>query len=66
MGIGFINPETKKAYINIVAELEDKGAECIILGCTEIPLLIGQEDFTSRFLTHTKYHSKAIVDYVLS
>jgi aspartate racemase len=66
LGIGFINPETKKEYINIVAELVDNGAECIILGCTEIPMLIGQDDFTIPVFDTTKIHSKAIVDYVLS
>jgi aspartate racemase len=66
LGIGFINPETKKEYINIVAELVDNGAECIILGCTEIPMLIGQDDFTIPVFDTTKIHSKAIVDYILS
>jgi aspartate racemase len=66
LGIGFINPETKKEYLKIVAELVDKGAECIILGCTEIPMLIGQDDFMIPIFDTTKIHSKAIVDYVLS
>jgi len=66
LGIGFINPGTKKAYINIVAELVDNGAECIILACTEIPLLIGQDDFTIPVFDTTKIHSKAIIDYILS
>lgn len=66
LGIGFINPETKKEYINIVAELVDNGAECIILGCTEIPMLIGQDDITIPVFDTTKIHSKAIVDYILS
>jgi aspartate racemase len=66
LGIGLINPETKKEYLKIVAELVDKGAECIILGCTEIPMLIGQDDFLIPIFDTTKIHSKAIVDYVLS
>jgi len=66
LGIGFINPETKEEYINIVAELVDNGAECIILGCTEIPMIIGQDDFAIPVFDTTKIHSKAIVDYVLS
>ena len=66
LGIGFINPETKKEYINIVAELAENGAECIILGCTEIPMLIGQDDITIPVFDTTKIHSKAIVDYILS
>ncbi|MOA35428.1 putative racemase [compost metagenome] len=66
MGVGFINPETKTKYISIVKELVDKGAEGIILGCTEIPMLISQADFTIPVFDTTKIHSEAIVDYIVS
>lgn len=66
LGIGFINPETKANYVSIVKELVDNGAECIILGCTEIPMLISQDDFTIPVFDTTKIHSQAIVDYALS
>ena len=66
LGIGFINPETKTNYISIINELVDRGAECIILGCTEIPMLISQEDFTIPIFDTTKIHSQAIVEYVVS
>ncbi|MBF2709529.1 aspartate/glutamate racemase family protein [Flavobacterium soyangense] len=66
LGIGFINPETKKKYIEIVNELIQDGAECIILGCTEIPMLISQSDFEIPTFDTTKIHSQAIVDYMLS
>jgi aspartate racemase len=66
LGIGFINPDTKKNYITIVDELVELGAECIILGCTEIPMLISQADFTIPVFDTTKIHSEAIVRYVLS
>ena len=41
------------------------GAECIILGCTEIPLLISQADFDITVFDTTKIHSKAIVEFML-
>jgi len=66
LGVGFINPETKNNYISIVKELVDRGAECIILGCTEIPLLISQDDFTIPIFDTTKIHSQAIVKHILS
>jgi aspartate racemase len=66
LGIGFINPETKRNYISIVKDLVGRGAECIILGCTEIPMLISQEDFIIPVFDTTKIHSNAIVDYILS
>jgi aspartate racemase len=66
LGIGFINPATKSNYIEIVNELVDRGAECIILGCTEIPMLISQDDFTLPVFDTTKIHSRAIVEYIIS
>lgn len=66
LGRGFINPQTKKKYIEIINELERNGAECIILGCTEIPMLISQKDLKIPLFDTTKIHSQAIVDYALS
>ena len=65
LGIGFINPETKTNYISIVKELADCGAECIILGCTEIPMLISQEDLSIHVFDTTRIHCQAIVDYIV-
>lgn len=64
LGIGFINPDTKSQYISIANELIKNGAECIILGCTEIPMLISQNDFSILVLDTAKIHSEAIVTYV--
>lgn len=66
LGVGFINPATKGKYKEIVKELIDRGAECIVLGCTEIPMLISQDDFTIPVFDTTKIHSQAIVDYIVS
>lgn len=66
LGIGFINPETKANYISFVKELVNRGAECLILGCTEIPMLISQDDFTIPVFDTTKIHSQAIVDFIVS
>jgi aspartate racemase len=66
LGTGYINNETKKNYITIVNELIDRGAECIILGCTEIPMLISQDDFKIPVFDATKIHSQAIVEYIVS
>lgn len=66
LGVGFINPATKEKYKNIVMELVDRGAECIVLGCTEIPMLISQDDFEIPVFDTTKIHSKAIVDFITS
>ena len=59
-------PETKARYLKIISTLKEKGAEGIILGCTEIPILIKQTDCDILLLDTTKIHSKAGVDHVLS
>ncbi len=66
LGIGLIHPDTKDRYVHIAQELIDRGAECIILGCTEIPMLISQADFTIPIFDTTKIHSEAIVEYIVS
>ena len=42
--LGIINSNSKKKFLEIVDKLKNKGAEGIILGCTEIGLLIKNED----------------------
>lgn len=66
LGRGIINPNTRLNYISIVKDLVERGAEGIILGCTEIPMLINQEDFSIPIFDTTKIHSRAIVEYALS
>jgi len=66
LGRGLIISGTKQKYISIINELIADGAEGIILGCTEIPMLISQADVSIPVFDTTKIHSKAIVDFVLS
>ncbi len=66
LGRGLILQHTKARYVEIVNELVVGGAEGIILGCTEIPMLISQDDFDIPVFDTTKIHSKAIVDYIVS
>jgi aspartate racemase len=66
LGRGIINPDTKQSYISVVNDLVKRGAEGVILGCTEIPMLISQKDFSIPIFDTTKIHSRAIVEYALS
>lgn len=65
LGRGFLNPETKKQYLAIIQQLIDRGAEGIILGCTEIPLLIHQEDIAVPAFDTTKIHAEAALAFAL-
>lgn len=58
--------ETKKKFLTIISELQAKGANGIVLGCTEIPLLIKQQDTTLPVFNTLEIHAKAAVDFALS
>jgi aspartate racemase len=66
LGRGVIREETKKAYISIINDMIAKGAEGIILGCTEIPMIISQEDVSVPVFDTTKIHSNAAVAFAVS
>ena len=63
---GIFKEETKKKYIDIIAKLKSEGAAGVIFGCTEIALLITQEDSNLLVFDTTAIHSKAAVDFALS
>lgn len=64
LGRGIIDPRTKKEYISIIHQLERNGAESVILGCTEIPLLIKQQDIQLPVFDTTTIHVNAILDFI--
>lgn len=66
LGRGIVKEETKLAYISIIHELVENGAEGIILACTELPLIITQKDVPVPVFDTTKIHSQAAVEFALS
>jgi aspartate racemase len=64
--LGKICQSSKRQFIHIIERLVNKGAEGIILGCTEIGLLIKDEDCRVPIFDTTKIHALAAVDYSLS
>jgi aspartate racemase len=57
--------EAKSNYLKIISGLEAKGAEAIIGGCTEIPILIKEGDCDIPIFDTAKIHSAAGVEYVM-
>jgi aspartate racemase len=57
--------ETKQKYMEIINDLISEGAEGIILGCTEIPILIKGEKFPVPLFDTTSIHVNAIVDFAV-
>jgi len=62
---GNIKDNSRHAYLNIIDELSNKGAECVIEGCTEITLLVKQSDTGIKLFDTTAIHAQAAVDYAL-
>jgi aspartate racemase len=63
---GVIREESRKAYLDVIADLETRGAEGVILGCTEIPLLVKQEYVSIPIFDTTTIHAQAAVDWALA
>ena len=61
-----INPESKKRFLSVMDGLAHEGAQGIILGCTEIPLLIKQEDTVLPVFDTTEIHALAGVELALA
>ncbi|MCD4832684.1 MAG: aspartate/glutamate racemase family protein [Bacteroidales bacterium] len=59
--LGNIKDSSKKEYIRIIGNLIRNGAEGIILGCTEIPLLVKQEDVAVPIFDTTTIHAESAV-----
>ncbi len=63
---GVINPDSKEQYLTIVKNLFEQGAQAVILGCTEIALLINQNDTSVPLYDTTEIHAEAAVNLALS
>ena len=66
LGQGVIRDESRRAYVGIIEDLVRRGAQGVILGCTEIPLLIQQKDSPVPVFDTTALHAAAAVDFALS
>ncbi|MGC5324743.1 aspartate/glutamate racemase family protein [Brevibacillus sp. SYSU BS000544] len=64
--MGELKPESKAEYKRIIDKLVMRGAEGIILGCTEIMLLIDQSDCSIPIFDTTQIHAEAGVEFALN
>jgi aspartate racemase len=62
---GEINDKSREIFKQIIANLEKRGAEGVILGCTEIPLLIKQRDIKIPVFDTTEIHAEEAVEFAL-
>jgi aspartate racemase len=61
-----IEPASRQAYRSVIERLAEAGAEAVILGCTEIALLVGPDDSPLPVYDTTELHVRSAVDFALS
>jgi aspartate racemase len=63
--VGVVSPASREAYRAVMRRLVDRGAQGIILGCTEIELLVGPDDTSVPVFPTTRLHVEAALDRAL-
>lgn len=63
--LGIIAVPSRRRYQDVMAALVARGAECIILGCTEITMLVGAADTPVETFDTTAIHAEAAADFVI-
>jgi aspartate racemase len=61
-----VNHRSKSHYLRIIESLAQQGAKAMILGCTEISMLVNQSDTAVRLMDTTHIHAQKAVDWALS
>jgi aspartate racemase len=64
--VGVVSSESREEYRRIMRELAGRGAEGILLGCTEIDLLVGQDDSPVPVFDTTRLHAERAVDLAIA
>jgi aspartate racemase len=64
--VGVIREDSRAAYRRVMSELADRGAEGILLGCTEIELLVGSDDAPVPLFDTTRLHAQKAVELALA
>jgi aspartate racemase len=63
--LGIIKPDTKKGICDIIAKIErESKTEGVILGCTELPLIIKKEDVNTHYIDTMRIHIEKIVEEI--
>lgn len=62
---GKFTDAAKSFYLNQMQLLKDRGADAVILGCTELPMLIKEKDTEIPLLDTTRLHAQLATDFIL-
>jgi aspartate racemase len=63
---GKLIPESKQRMMTIMLDLQQKGAQAVVLGCTELPLLISAQDTSLRLFDTMALHTEKAVTLALA
>ena len=63
--LGDIRPTSRTAYLDIIGRLAAAGAQGVVLGCTEIPLLVSAGDTSLPLFDTTALHARFAADFAL-
>ena len=64
--LGKVQSESRQKFVRIMDGLVSQGAEAMILGCTEIGLLVGPDDCQVPIFDTTRIHAEAAVEFALA
>ena len=63
--LGKVEDSSRREYRRVMSELVEQGAEAVILGCTEITMLVGQDDASVPLFDTTAIHARKAVELAL-
>ncbi|ROR94896.1 aspartate racemase [Sinobacterium caligoides] len=63
--LGDVRKKSKDEYLRIIESLSNQGADAVILGCTEIGMLVNQGDTNTRLFDTTEIHAESAVKYAI-
>jgi len=63
--LGIVAAPSRRCYQDVMATLVASGAECIILGCTEITMLVGPNDTSIETFNTTEIHAETAADFAI-
>jgi aspartate racemase len=63
--LGVVTASSRRRYRDVMAALVSRGAECIILGCTEITMLVGADDTSVETFDTTAIHAESAADFAM-
>jgi aspartate racemase len=63
--LGVLHSSSRSRYLEIIQRASDRGADGVILGCTEIGLLVSASDFDLPVLDSTRIHAKKALEFAL-